>query len=358
MDIELDPIPEDVVWIVYTPNAGGAEQAEDAETYPFLAHYVKADGTYLCNLPVREPGDEEAIFGYRKQDVFSGMTADTYTGEITDMNGNARTVTVPVMRSEADGCWYLGDVNRRIAVANYFEAAYGENHDIVLIKSEDNASWDKEDVGFFYNYLRAYDFYADMGWIGPDGEGTDEVILSGMCYSNGMIFDNACSMGKMECWQCFSYAPYNGAGNPTGYGSALDILAHEYTHTFTATVMNQNLYENDPGAINEAMSDIMGNLVEYICKDTEDTTWHESCLYIEILPSTHIHFAKRTSILFFSRVGTCQRIFTVTGTCRGWVKLLILISRFCAHRFQLTLPFVHHMISSRKHIVQLTVIRL
>ena len=33
------------------------------------------------------------------------------------------------------------------------------------------------------------------------------------------------------------------------------------------------LYENDLGAINEAMSDIMGNLVEYIVQDTEDENW-------------------------------------------------------------------------------------
>ena len=37
--------------------------------------------------------------------------------------------------------------------------------------------------------------------------------------------------------------------------------------------MNTNLYENDYGAINEAMSDIMGNLIEYIAGDTTDTRW-------------------------------------------------------------------------------------
>lgn len=288
MDVDLDPIPDQLVWIVYTPNEAGqtkaeqteAEQAEAEQTeaeqtedYPFLAHYIVVDGTYLCSLPVREPGDEEARCGYRKQDVFTGLEADTYTGEVTDVNGEVRTVTIPVMHSEADGCWYLGDVDRRIAFADYYEAAYGEDHDIVLVESENNTDWDKEDVYIFYNYLRAYDFYAAMGWIGPDGEGTDEVIFKGMCYSNGMVYDNACSLGKLECWECFSYAPYNEQGGPTGLGWALDIMAHEYTHTFTGTVMNQNLYENDLGAINEAMSDILGNLVEYICQDTNDETW-------------------------------------------------------------------------------------
>ena len=61
------------------------------------------------------------------------------------------------------------------------------------------------------------------------------------------------------------------------------------------------------------------------------TRWHESCFYIDILPGTRIHFAKRTSILFFSRRGTCQRIFTVTGTCRGTCKRLTHFSKSICH---------------------------
>ena len=266
MDEDLDPIPDDIAWIVYTANQ------EDPDGYPYTAHYIKLDGTYLRSLPVREPGDAEALCGYRRKDVFAGMTADTYTGELTELNGDVKTVIVPVMRDETDGCWYLGDVERRIAFADYFEAAYGENHDIVLVKSEDN-TWDSEDIYAFYNYLRAWQFYADMGWIGPDGEGTEVLILKGMCYSDGSVYDNACSMGKLEGWQVFSYAPFSASGDPTRLTWALDIMAHEYTHTYTGTVMNQNLYENDLGAINEAMSDIFGNLVEYICRDTTDTEW-------------------------------------------------------------------------------------
>ena len=277
MDVELGPIPQQLVWVVYTPNqeTEAADQAEGKpdEDRPYLAHYVLADGTYLFSLPVREPGDDEARAGYRKEDLFAGLETDTYTGEITDINGNVRTVTVPVMRSEADNCWYLGDVGRRIAFADYFEAAYGENHDLVLIKSENNTDWDSEDIYLFHNYLCAWDFYADMGWIGPDGEGTDEIILKGMCYSNGMVYSNACSVGKLETWQVFAYAAYEGNGEPTRLGWGMDIMAHEYTHTFTAAVMNTNLYENDYGAINEAMSDILGNLVEYINQDTEDQDW-------------------------------------------------------------------------------------
>ncbi len=268
VDVDTDPIPNQVVWIVYTEDA-----PDTAREYPYLAHYVQTNGTYLYSLPVREPGDIEAKCGYRKDDVFSGMTPDSYTCELPNIDGSTRTVTVPVMRSEADGCWYLGDVERRIAFADYFAKAYDEKHELVLVKSENNQDWDTEDIYMLYNYIRAWDFYADMGWIGPDGDGTDVLIFKGMCYSSGAPYENACSLGKLECWQVFSYAPYGAGGNPTRLTWALDVLAHEYTHTFTGTLMNQNLYENDLGAINEAMSDIFGNLVEYICKDSTDSSW-------------------------------------------------------------------------------------
>ncbi|MBQ9505400.1 MAG: M4 family metallopeptidase [Lachnospiraceae bacterium] len=50
-------------------------------------------------------------------------------------------------------------------------------------------------------------------------------------------------------------------------------MAHEFTHALTGAVMTTNLYMNDYGAINEAMSDIFGNLVESLMGKTEDTTW-------------------------------------------------------------------------------------
>ena len=279
MDHEMDDVPSDLAWIVYTA------ATENAEEYPYEAHYIQTDGTYLRSMPVKEPGDEEARCGARKPDVFTGMTPDTYTGELTDTDGNVRTVTIPVMRSEADGCWYLGDTERRIVFADYYAKVYDEKHELVLVKSEDNKDWDVEDVYAFHNYLQAWQFYADMGWIGPDGEGADVLILKDMCYSDHMSYDNACAMGYYGGWQVFSYSAYNPAGEPTRYTWALDIMAHEYTHIFTSTIMNQNLYQNDPGAINEALSDILGNLVEYICQDTKDTEWLIGENSIEVIRS-------------------------------------------------------------------------
>lgn len=261
-------VPEQLLWVIYTSNSGA-----DSESYPYLAHYVKLDGTWLFKLSVKQPGDEESLCGFRKQDVFAEMTADEFTGEISDMNGRVRTVTLPVMKNRKTGEWALGDVNRRIAVADFYEAAYQDDHPLHLVTDAGNSGWDNEDLYMYYNYLRAWDFYADMGWIGPDGQGTDVIILKGLAYRSHTPYENACSIGSVEAYQMFGYAAYKENGTPLGLVKGLDVMAHEYTHTFTNTVMNENLYENDQGAINEAMSDIMGNLVEYICQDTDDSKW-------------------------------------------------------------------------------------
>ena len=57
------------------------------------------------------------------------------------------------------------------------------------------------------------------------------------------------------------------------FSQCLDILAHEFTHCVTGSIMTYNAYLNDYGAINEAMSDIHGNICEMMAGATEDTTW-------------------------------------------------------------------------------------
>ena len=263
-NMDDDPVPEEVRWVVYSENTD--------EEYPYTAHYVDLAGNYLECLAVEAPGSDEALCGFRKQKIFEGMEADTWTGEIKGEEDSVRTVTLPVMR-DAEGRLYLGDVKRKIAVADFARAVYDDSHPLELIQSDDNAVFDNEDLYMYYNYLNAWNFYADMGWIGPDGEGTEVVILKGLCTSDGTPYENACSIGMIQGWQMFGYASYSLTGEPLGLGRGLDVMAHEYTHTFTSTVMNSNLYENDQGAINEAMSDIFGNLAEFILQETDDSRW-------------------------------------------------------------------------------------
>lgn len=79
--------------------------------------------------------------------------------------------------------------------------------------------------------------------------------------------DNAAYAGHYLGWQVFLSSDIN------DYSQCLDVLAHEFTHCVTGSVMTYNAYKNDYGAINEAMSDIQGNICEMMAGATEDTTW-------------------------------------------------------------------------------------
>ncbi|MBR5087831.1 MAG: hypothetical protein IK093_00225, partial [Ruminiclostridium sp.] len=97
-----DPCWHQKVWIVYT-NAPGNEK------YPYLAHYITFSGRYLHNIPVSEPADEAALFGYDTVYTFDGMTAEEWTGQVVYPDGREETVTVPVMKDNETGKYYLAD---------------------------------------------------------------------------------------------------------------------------------------------------------------------------------------------------------------------------------------------------------
>ena len=95
-----------------------------------------------------------------------------------------------------------------------------------------------------------YDFYAGLGRDSLDGAGMQ--IVSTVNYSpNGGLYKNA----------FWSGGPTGQMVYGAGYASADDVVAHELTHgvtEFTAGLF----YFSESGAINESISDVMGELVD------------------------------------------------------------------------------------------------
>ena len=67
--------------------------------------------------------------------IFEGLSADTYTGEVTLHDGTKKTITVPVARNDASGTYYLADVNRHIFLADYY--SYNFQNQFVPWTSDD-----------------------------------------------------------------------------------------------------------------------------------------------------------------------------------------------------------------------------
>lgn len=264
---DLDMYTEDdsrsrYVWVVYTDSpATGAANASDL---PYLAHYVGLDGTYLYSLPTLIPGDAAGASGFDSAYVFEFMEPADYTGYVTLSDGTEKELTVTVMRDKRTGMHYLGNLERRIVVADCYEFIANGNR-VVLESSPDNREWDAVGLLSLYNYCKAWDYYKAIGWSGGDGLDTPILVLNDFCDMDGHPVDNACYVGGYLGWQIFA------ASSANDYSQSLDVIAHEFTHCVTGSVMTYNSYQNDYGAINEGMSDIQGKLCEFLLD--EDVTW-------------------------------------------------------------------------------------
>ncbi len=264
VDIEKEDEPSRFVWSVYTTNFEA--RVSGKTELPYLAHYVTMDGEYLYSLPTILPGDAAGNAGYNAEYVFEFMEPVNYTGYVDLSDGTEQEISVDVMRDTRTGMYYLGNIEHKIVVADCWEFLYNHGR-VVLEHSADNREWDQVSLLSLYNYCRVYDYYKAIGWQGGDNDGTPIIVLKDFCDAQHRPVDNAAYVGKTYGWQSFLSSSIN------DYSQCLDVIAHEFTHCVTGTVMTHNAYLNDYGAINEAMSDIHGNICEMLMGATEDTKW-------------------------------------------------------------------------------------
>ena len=252
------------VWVVYTDNP--VNPMNHSAELPYLAHYVTMDGKYLYSLETIMPGDKAGSTGFDSEYVFEFMEPVEYTGYVDLSDGGEKEITVTVMRDKRTGMYYLGNIERKIVVADCYEFLYN-NGNLRIVSSPDNLEWDQVGLLSFYNYCRVYDYYKEIGWIGGDGLGTPILILNDYQDINHNQVNNAAFVGTYMGWSMFltSYA--------NDFSQCIDVIAHEFTHCVTGAVMTYNSYMNDYGAINEGLSDIQGKICEMMVGDTKPTSW-------------------------------------------------------------------------------------
>ncbi len=118
-----------------------------------------------------------------------------------------------------------------------------------ISSSSKNSGWLDEGVSAAFNLSETYDYYNEKHKRKSlDGEGG--AITAVVRLSNN--FDNAFWNGKAKMM-------FFGDGDK--YTSSLDVIAHELTHGVTGT-SSKLIYQGQPGAINESMSDIFGEAAE------------------------------------------------------------------------------------------------
>lgn len=251
-------------WAVFTSlPAGETENGGKA----YLEHLIGYEGSYLTYVAVSSP--EEQVMGDNAQmelalSYFEGLTAETYTGEITLHDGRKRRVSLPVAK-DAEGIYYLADVNRHIFLADYY--SYDFQGKFVPWTSPDNTGWPEHYLAVYESYIKVYDFYRDHGLTSVDGFGSPILILTDYCDSRKVPVNNAVYLGMCGGWVVFSASAAN------DFGECVDVAAHEFTHGITDYTAGGNLYQNAYGAVNEGISDVCGNLCELLLGETNDDTW-------------------------------------------------------------------------------------
>lgn len=252
-------------WAVFT---NAPQEASPIESFGYLEHLVAYDGSYLTYLAVSSP--EELVLGDDAQQAealsaFDGLVPETVSKTVILHDGTKKTITVPLARDPASGIRYVADLERHIMLADYYSFDYlGEF--VPMVWDENNREQDPYLLAY-ESYRKVYDFFKCYGLESVDGFGAPILILTDYCDSKGEPENNACYMGMYRGWAIFAASSVN------DFGECVDVSAHEFTHGVTTNTIGGNLYENASGAVNEGLSDIMGNLCEMLLGETEDTSW-------------------------------------------------------------------------------------
>lgn len=248
---------------------------------------------------------DEYLGVYTSAFYFEGMEdAGEYTYEVKldwvkkyypEYDGPSKgTYTVPVMYSKAEDLYYLGDVNKKIALSNYYDFMVCDTtNSYVTNNPEDKDSWhfqlDKAvdgSTGKYFdnpNYVLSSfsvmydvwnDFYERYGLDSVDGTGLPTMLCVYQTSSYDYPTDeadfifNATNMGQNRDWQVMATS--------ITLGGCLEheVMAHEYTHGVNGQ-LTMSQYFNGAGAVMESYADIIGDQISMLNKYPECSDEHE-----------------------------------------------------------------------------------
>ena len=180
-------------------------------------------------------------------------------GSSKDLEGIVRNFTV----WSAGGTFSLADTSKKMfnpafdpikdphGVISIFDAREVTSQNlktVFLVDSTSATTWLPEAVSALFNFGLTYDYYSDrLNRNSLDGKGGNIQAVVRVAQ-----LDNAFWNGELKMMFF---------GNVRPYPVALDVVGHELAHGVTQNTADL-IYELQPGALNEALSDIFGEMVE------------------------------------------------------------------------------------------------
>ena len=241
-------------------------------TAPLLRIFAPAGGVARLAYHVRLRGDAA------NQPILMDYMIDAETGVVLEKYNDIETLTgsgvgvlgdTKTLQISQNGTYQLIDTTRapggiRTSTAGGQETTPGE-----LVASQTSTSFDTGGAAagsavdaHFYAGL-VYDYYkASHARAGIDGQ--DSAVISTVHY--GAAYNNAFWDGTQ-----MSYGDGDGT-QFRGFSASLDVVGHELTHGVTGNSSNLQ-YLRQSGALNEAVSDIFGALVEHGIKPDPVKNW-------------------------------------------------------------------------------------
>ncbi|WP_026696133.1 M4 family metallopeptidase [Peribacillus kribbensis] len=218
-----------------------------------------AEYAYKVNLNFLspEPGNYNYLISVKTGEILDKFnTIDSVSG--TNAVGSGTGVTknsVSLNTTLSSGKYYLQDNTRGNGIFTY-NANNSSRLPGTLWSDSDNlfnASYDAPAVDAHYYAGKTYDYYkTTFGRNSYDGYGA--ALRSTVHYSSG--YNNAFWNGSQMVYgdgDGSTFIPLSGG---------LDVVAHELSHAVTSSESNLT-YQNESGALNEAISDIFGTVVEF-----------------------------------------------------------------------------------------------
>ena len=206
------------------------------------------------------PNDTDDVIRNQPDDPFlpqERLNADyvtgTYEATLTTRSGQSLDISIPVLINSEDGIMYLGDNERRIYCvdSSTLENSDGESPVIQPLPLE-NEMFTMGPVITFYRFLQVYDYFANKGWSSPDGNACPCVLIIDF---TGDQDGNAVYGGFEEGCHYFGF------GTDDYASQSIQVIAHEFMHGVSAT-NHIGRYANETGALDEAISDLIGTAVE------------------------------------------------------------------------------------------------
>ena len=227
-------------------------------------------------------------FGAEQTDIVAADTLQNHavgvvTKIITQTDAMGNEVQIEVTHDVQAGKYIMIDETRNIFLADVQNTnAFDPTQGFLSISDDGTESFDPVAVSAWNNVVKTYDFYAN-GNLGVSIRGVDgnNDTISGNYEQRGEYiirvwihyqrnYDNAFCSTDLET-KIATIAIGDGSrwGNLQDPAKALDVLGHEYQHAITKYYSGLE-YEGESGAIDEAISDIIGALIE---GDTGDDFW-------------------------------------------------------------------------------------